>query len=263
MKLEINSGLWKTNNEWFAEWFDTHAYHVLYGNRDDKEAGDLVKRLHEKYGDNLINILDAGCGAGRHVIAWSRLGYNVKGFDLSSESIEIAKTKSKKLNLGAEYKILDMRSLSEEKEWTGAFDLVTNLFTSFGYFNKKIDHENVVKGFCSVLKPKGILVLDYLNFNYSKSNMISEEIINKGDYTFNIKRRLHKNYFQKSISYIDQKGKKQTHIEQVKAWNSVELSALLLNFGFQVESIYGDYELGKHTHNSPRCILVARKMKES
>jgi len=263
MKLEINFGLWKTNSDWFAEWFDTPEYHVLYENRDDKEAVDLVMRLHEKYGGNLTNILDAGCGAGRHVLAWSSLGYSVKGFDLSSESIEIANTKAEKHNLSAEFKTLDMRSLSEEKDWSVAFDLVTNLFTSFGYFHSKTDHNSVVKGFNNVLKPNGLLVLDYLNFDYSKSKMISEEIIKKGKYTFDIRRRLFNGYFQKSITYLDKTGERQTHIEQVKAWTCEELSKLLVDFGFRVESIYGDYELGKHTNNSPRCILVARKVEES
>ena len=254
--------MWKTNNEWFAKWFDTKEYHILYGDRDDNEAGELVERLHEKYGKGVTAVLDAGCGAGRHVLAWSRLGYAVKGFDLSPESIEIAKRKSRELDLSTTFKVLDMRSLSAEKEWTGAFDLVTNLFTSFGYFENKQDHENVVKGFADVLKPGGILVLDYLNVNYSKTNMVSEERIEKPDYVFTISRRLFDGYFQKSITYFDKEGERQTHIEQVRAWTSTELSELLLNFGLQVENVYGDYELGIHSNSSPRCILVARKLEE-
>ena len=260
MKLEINSSMWKTNNEWFERWFDTKEYHILYGDRDDNEAGVLVEKLHEKYGGNLTHILDAGCGAGRHVLAWSKLGYTVKGFDLSPESIETAKLKSRKLNLSAEFKILDMRSLLAEKEWAGAFDLVTNLFTSFGYFENTEDHENVVQGFAHALIPGGLLVMDYLNFNYSKTNMVPEETIEKGDHVFTIKRRLFDGYFQKSISYSDETGGRQTHIEQVRAWTATELIEMLLNFGLQVDNVYGDYELGEHTNISPRCILVARKL---
>jgi len=260
MKREINSSMWKTNNEWFAKWFDTKEYHILYGDRDDNEAGELVERLHDKYGGKLTTILDAGCGAGRHVLAWSKLGYSVKGFDLSPESIEIAKNKSRKLDLAAEFKILDMRALLAEKEWSGAFDLVTNLFTSFGYFENKEDHENVVRGFSHALCPGGLLVMDYLNVNYSKINMVPEETIEKGNHVFTIKRRLFDGYFQKSISYFDEKGGRQTHIEQVRAWTSTELIELLLNFGLRVDNVYGDYELGEHTDDSPRCILVATKL---
>ena len=260
MKREINSSMWKTNNEWFAKWFDTKEYHILYGDRDDNEAGELVERLHDKYGGKLTTILDAGCGAGRHVLAWSKLGYSVKGFDLSPESIEIAKNKSRKQDLEAEFKILDMRALLAEKEWSGAFDLVTNLFTSFGYFENKEDHENVVRGFSHALCPGGLLVMDYLNVNYSKINMVPEETIEKGNHVFTIKRRLFDGYFQKSISYFDEKGGRQTHIEQVRAWTSTELIELLLNFGLRVDNVYGDYELGEHTDDSPRCILVATKL---
>ena len=90
--------------------------------------------------------------------------------------------------------------------------------------------------------------------------MVSKETVEKGDHVFTIKRRLFDGYFQKSISYLDETGGKQTHIEQVRAWTLKELTELLLNFGFRVDKVFGDYELGEYTKNSPRCILVARKL---
>ena len=38
-------------------------------------------------------ILDLGCGYGRHVLSLAKYGYEVQGYDLSSDLLEIAKEK--------------------------------------------------------------------------------------------------------------------------------------------------------------------------
>ena len=243
------------NNEWFAAWFDSLAYHILYGNRDNDEAFNLIEHLDAILPDNVNKVLDVGCGAGRHVIAWEKLGYEASGFDLSPESIKIAKTKSTK----SDFKVLDMRLLESEEAWGSKFDIVSNLFTSFGYFSKEEDHLTVLKGFSHALKPGGLLILDYLNDKYSKARLVPSEVIELGGYTFNIKRFLKDGFFQKSISFRSPEGKDYNFVEQVRAWSADDLKSLLLGVGLQPEKIYGDYEFGRHSENSPRCIIVARK----
>ena len=124
------------NNEWFAAWFDSPAYHILYGNRDSDEALNLIKNLDKILSSEVEKVLDVGCGAGRHVVAWEKLGYKASGFDLSSESIRLAKSKPS----NADFRVLDMRDLKNQTKWTDEFDLISNLFTSFGYFSKEEEH---------------------------------------------------------------------------------------------------------------------------
>ena len=50
----------------------------------------------------------------------------------------------------------DMRKLPAH--WTGRFDAVLNLFTSFGFFTDPADDIKVIQEFARVLKPGGILV---------------------------------------------------------------------------------------------------------
>jgi SAM-dependent methyltransferase len=42
--------------------------------------------------------------------------------------------------------------------WTGRFDAVVNLFTSFGFFTHPSDDAKVIREFARVLKPGGMLV---------------------------------------------------------------------------------------------------------
>ena len=75
--------------EWFTSWFDSPYYHNLYENRNNQEAADFVLHLIDLIQPKKESrILDVACGRGRHAIELSRLGYNVTGIDLSSESIK-------------------------------------------------------------------------------------------------------------------------------------------------------------------------------
>ena len=73
---------------WFANWFDSSYYHILYKNRDEKEAelfiDNLVQHLQIPQGSTLIDI---ACGKGRHATYFNSLGLDVIGIDLSPNSI--------------------------------------------------------------------------------------------------------------------------------------------------------------------------------
>ena len=118
--------LYLNQHEWIFPFCD---YHILYKDRDNKEAKKFISKLTEKL--NLkknAKILDAACGKGRHSIEIEKLGYKVTGIDLSKNSIKHAKQFE---NLNLKFKIHDISIPLGIK-----FNAVFNLFTSFGYFEK-------------------------------------------------------------------------------------------------------------------------------
>jgi len=250
-----------SNKEWFVSWFNSPAYHVLYGNRDQTEADNLIKALKNTEVNNGSLILDAGCGAGRHVLSWGKDGFQASGFDLSPDSIKLARISA--ADIGVEkhvsFKVLDLRSLKDEHEWLGKFDVVTTLFTSFGYFHTPNEHSDVLQGFASSLKAGGRLVFDYINTPYSKLRLVENEVVTKGEYTFHIHRELTEGFFRKTIRYINSKGVDTKVTEQVKAWSVDELKLMLSGVGLQVIRKYGDYTLKPYSADSPRLILIAKK----
>ena len=53
------------------------------------------------------------------------------------------------------------------------FDIVFNLFTSFGYFRTQREHNNAIRSITQGIKQNGILVIDYLNTHFEENNFTS------------------------------------------------------------------------------------------
>ena len=69
---------------WFTNWFDSPYYHILYKNRDEKEAQNFIEKLTNYLKINKESkIIDIACGKGRHAMYFNQIGYNVVGIDLS------------------------------------------------------------------------------------------------------------------------------------------------------------------------------------
>ena len=134
--------------QWFETWFNTPYYHLLYNNRNECEAEDfittLLKYLHP---DTMAKILDVGCGKGRHSHYLAKLGYETTGIDLAAHSIEEAK-KEPMPNLN--FEVWDMRKVYKPSY----FDIVVNLFSSFGYFDQESDDMAAIQAMADDLKPR-------------------------------------------------------------------------------------------------------------
>ncbi|MFM7311338.1 MAG: class I SAM-dependent methyltransferase, partial [Flavobacteriales bacterium] len=133
------------NSEWFAGWFDSPYYHLLYGHRDEQEAFAFIQLLvHDHLADRHY-VVDLGCGKGRHSRALAEHGKRVHGIDLSPESIEFA---SKQNTAMATFSVQDMRQFKLDKP----ADAILNLFTSFGYFESVDEHLSVLSSVAANLK---------------------------------------------------------------------------------------------------------------
>jgi len=51
---------------WFEQWFNTEYYHILYKNRDHKEAENFIDKLYMHFGLKDEFVCDLACGKGRH-----------------------------------------------------------------------------------------------------------------------------------------------------------------------------------------------------
>ena len=239
--------------DWFSDWFNSKYYHILYQNRDEKEAEQFLSKLQVFFRKE-DQILDIACGSGRHSIFLNSLGYQITGIDLSEKSIKAAKQKSDNKIL---FDVWDMRK-SYKKEH---FDVVLNLFTSFGYFDSEKEDLEAIQAISSNLKNEGILIIDFLNSEKVISNLVEFEQKTLSDITFNINRKLEEGFILKNIQFTD-KGKDFEFIEKVKALNLSDFTKLLNFAQLKISDIFGDYKLNKYSPtDSDRLIIVAKKWK--
>tara|TARA_X000000368_G_scaffold413614_1_gene401985 strand:- start:59 stop:781 length:723 start_codon:yes stop_codon:yes gene_type:complete len=238
---------------WFVTWFDSPYYHILYKNRDKKEAevfiDNLIQYLQIPNGSKLIDI---ACGRGRHAIYFNKKGMNVIGVDLSYNSILYAKEDE---NSSLKFAVHDMREVYKKNY----FDVVTNLFTSFGYFDDNTNEQEAINAMASNLKIDGILVIDFMNVKKVISNLLLSEQKKIDGITFNINRKVEGENIIKDIAIIDGIEKQQFQ-EKVKAITLADYSKLITNAKLKIIDIFGNYHLEDFdVKTSDRLILICKK----
>lgn len=238
--------------EWFESWFDTPFYHILYRNRDHSEAELFIRNLFKELSiDKEKTVLDLACGKGRHAIFVNSMGYKTYGADLSISSIEQAK---KKENKSLRFFQHDMRLPIKNQ----TFDLVLNLFTSFGYFDSTSENLKVLNSVHSYLNADGRFVIDFLNADYICENMVeSEQKVIEG-IEFNIAKSIKDEIIVKDISF-EHEGESFHFQEKVQLIRLEKFNELLDAANFKIEKVFGDYRLGDLNDNSERLIIIAKK----
>ncbi|MFD2824724.1 class I SAM-dependent methyltransferase [Lacinutrix iliipiscaria] len=234
---------------WFASWFDSPFYHVLYKDRDYAEAqqfmDNLTQYLNVPEGGE---ILDLACGKGRHSVYLNRLGYDVTGVDLSANSIAHAKQYE---NDSLHFKVHDM-----SKPYPKQFDAVFNLFTSFGYFDHEADNLNTIKAIKANLNPFGFGVIDFMNSEFVIDHLVAEDTKTVDGIDFALKRRYENGYIIKDISFTAD-GENYNYQERVRGFKLADFEALFEQAGVYLLDVFGDYKLRKFDHKqSERLIMI-------
>jgi SAM-dependent methyltransferase len=142
-------------SEWWRDYFDAQyllEYEPIFALENDRRDVARIMEVLELPSES--RILDVPCGQGRHAHLLAEAGFDVTGLDYSTELLKRAKARGTGTHL--RYERGDMRALP--KKWSGRFDAVLNLFTSFGFFSHPTDDAKVVREFARVLKPGGVLL---------------------------------------------------------------------------------------------------------
>lgn len=137
--------------------FEEYAYYynMFYGDKDYiAEARDinfLIKKYAQLDGKRLLNL---GCGTGKHDSELHKLGYEVKGIDLSPNMIDIAQKDY--LEEGLEFECGDIRDYRDDKK----YDICTSLFHVISYQNSNQDLVSAFNTAYDELMNNGIFIFD-------------------------------------------------------------------------------------------------------
>lgn len=242
------------HKEWFETWFDSPYYHVLYQHRDESEA--------ERFLDNLLiklklpamaTALDVACGKGRHAMYLAEKGLDVTGIDLSWKNIAHA-VHFERPNLS--FFLHDMR----RPFYVNFFDVVFNLFTSFGYFETEAENIKAIHSMSASLKKGGKLVIDFFNAEKIAQSLVPHEYIRRDGILFLVEKKIEHDVVVKRI-YFQDLGKEFEFQERVQSLKLADFERLFAKNRLKITDVYGDYQLNPfQASGSDRMIIISEKI---
>lgn len=236
--------------DWFEQWFGEDYLHI-YQHRDETEAEHAIELIASNLaGRGIAAVLDLGCGAGRHTKVMAERWWTL-GLDLSTALLKVARKESP----DAPYVRADMRELPFADE---SFDLVVNLFTSFGYFEDDGEHARVLSRVCAATRHGGTFVIDFLNAGHVRRELVPYDERVENGITIEQTRTISPDdrFVEKRIRL---RGRDKEYIERVRLLSEEDLEEMLTAAGFEVAKRFGDYNGASWSEDSPRTILFASR----
>jgi len=243
---------------WYRDWFRDSNYLTVYQHRDTQEAEQMLTLIEKITGDRKdLRILDLGCGSGRHSLSLAKRGYkNITGIDLSPTLLEVAKQTAQEEGLNIRFEQCDMRHIPAD--WH--FDLVINLFTSFGYFETDEENAEVIQGMSESLVPGGWLVMDFFNSDWLRHNLIShDERIMPDGRRLEQTRWIEKGRVEKRL-LLRSTSEAVEFVESVRMFSLDEFKQMFAQNGLKLKHLFGGYDGSEfHEATSARLIMFAER----
>lgn len=145
---------------WYEALFENYAHtydHEKYTHGTVKEVDFIEEEIQY---NRAKQIIDIGCGTGRHAIELAKRGYSVVGIDLSESQLKRAKEKAADAGVKVNFQQGDARDLKFKNE----FDVALTLCEG-GFALMETDEMNfaILNGATQALKSGGTLILTTLN----------------------------------------------------------------------------------------------------
>ena len=216
-------------------------------------------------------ILEAMCGTGRVLLPLARAGYAAVGVDISSAMVELARAKLQAQALAdhTRVEVGDIRMLELPERFACAI-LAMN---SFMHLSTGADQCAALQALWSHLLPRGLLIIDL--FNPDPHELIADQgvLVHARSFTSNTgaavqKWVLRRTDFAAQTHYVefmyDEIGADRVVRRDILPFTMrwvyrFEVEYLLAQSGFEIDGLFGSYELDDYTSDSERLIVVARR----
>jgi SAM-dependent methyltransferase len=145
--------------------------------------------------------------------------------------------------------------------WTGRFDAVINLFTSFGFFTNPADDAKVIREFARVLKPGAVLLWHGGSRDGVMARFLSRDWWQTSDGTM----IAHERSFD-SLSGIltiesswNGPSGRGSRVHRIRLYTATRLAELCADAGLIVEEAHDGFADKPLSRRSSEMLLIARK----
>ena len=245
---------------WFVELFDEDYLRTLpflTPQATQAEAEFVINALALTPG---AQVLDVGCGYGRHAMELAARGFHVVGLDLSTPLLVRGGEEALRRGLTINFVRGDMRELDFDAQFDGAYCL----FSTFGYFDDETN-KKTVSNIARALRPGGRVLIEILNRDYVITDLPTR-VWWEGDGCV-VLEEVELNYFSSRIqvnrSVVFDDGRQLEQDISVRAYSLHEVGKLLHSAGLRVLEVSGAYHTrGRFFGNQSRHIIVLAERKD-
>ena len=246
---------------WFHDLFDEDYLRTLpflTPQATQAEAEFVINAMNLAPG---AQVLDLGCGYGRHAMELAARGFHVVGLDLSTPLLVRGGEEAHRRGLTINFVRGDMREL----DFDAQFDCAYCLFSTFGYFDDETN-KKTLQNVARALKPNGKVLVEILNRDYVIADLPTR-VWWEGDGCV-VLEEVELNYFSSRIqvnrSVVFDDGRQLEQEISVRAYSLHEVGKLMHAAGFRVLEVSGGYQMrGRFFGNQSRHIIVLAERKET
>ncbi|MER7043813.1 class I SAM-dependent methyltransferase [Streptomyces jumonjinensis] len=201
-------------------------------------------------------VLDLCCGPGLFLVPLAARGYKVTGVDLSPAMLDRAHDACDRAGAAVDLVRADMLDYADP----GAYDVILNVFTSFGYFADPADNLQVLRNARRSLAPGGRLIVDVMGKEVLAGWIGRPQAVDLPDGGYVIQRD----------TVLDSWRRLRTEWTLVRGdtartstihsflYSAAELHDLFLAAGFTEVECFGDFDGGPYDQHSRRLIVQGR-----
>jgi len=196
------------------------------------------------------HVLDIPCGFGRHAEVLCRYGMRVTGLDSSRFQLENARKRDGRIEV-----VLDDMTRPPS---SGSFDLIVNLWTSFGYLQSEADDFSALEAWRRVLRPHGHLVMELSTLENARLDAAAgdEPISYRISMRNGVRERAAFNWVS-GIADVEYSRPGWCRRFYTRMYSREELRIMLQEAGFGNIALYGGFD-GTTPRDDRRTVIVAR-----
>ncbi|MCX6804209.1 MAG: methyltransferase domain-containing protein [Candidatus Diapherotrites archaeon] len=261
----MNSNWWTENSGFFGKFYmqgdnSIEGYNdskkMTLSERTNEETQGIIKLCSLRKGDK---VLDCPCGYGRHSISLANAGLKVIGVDLNSYELNTAIKEAAKQKV----KVNFVKECMLKVNYSEKFDLVINMFYSFGFFDNDLDNFTVLKNFYNALKKGGRFlmhtdgnipqIISGQNKEFEKRPLTNGGVLRQVEF---YNKETNRNY---GIWIIEKGGLVEAKEYSVRFYSIEEFEYLCKKAGFKEVKFYSDWTGKPYDTDSKDMICIAIK----
>lgn len=214
-------------------------------------------------------LLELACGSGRLLLPLASAGYEITGVDTSAAMLELARQALEAEGVAGSCTLVqqDMCALQLGKK----FHLAFSALGSFGHIVTRRAQQQALAAVRAHLTASGTFILDISNEDARYLESMGGQVLHQGTWQledgdmvshFVSPASSHTMHLLDLTHFYDvhrqgEAVRRTTTRTQLYLFERNEAELLLEQAGFAVKDVFGDYDMSRYEHESPRMIFVA------